>query len=121
MAKRRMVSKSISCSTKIAQLYSLAPEMAEFAQLLYTWFILHTDDYGQISADPLGIKLLIVPASPRPAEDFEAALQLLKDAGLLISDKTGKVLKVVNFEQFQTFRGDRTRLNDFEKDDLVYQ
>lgn len=54
MAQRRMLSKSISVSERIANL-------SERAQVLVTWSIAHADDFGLLPKSEKKIKAMIVP------------------------------------------------------------
>ena len=45
MANRRMIAKSISVSDE-------ANALGDFAALLFTWLIPHSDDYGVIPGSP---------------------------------------------------------------------
>jgi len=107
MARGRIISKTISHSTKIAKVLS----RSEFAALLYTWIIPHTDDFGQISADITGIMLMVMPASKRKQADFTGAIKLLIEHGLL--QKNGHVIRVIGFDNFQSFRSDRNKQNKY--------
>lgn len=119
MAKGRMISKSISTSEKLASLYDIPMDDlgisngAEFCSLLYTWTNLHTDDYGQLSAKPRSVKLVVLPASPRPVKDFEVALQILHQVRLISLHSDAQVLRIIDFEEHQKFRPDRPKINCF--------
>ena len=53
-----MIAKSISVSDETNAL-------SDFAALLCTWLIPHTDDYGVIPGSPGRIKALVVPGANR--------------------------------------------------------
>ena len=113
MARGRIISKSISHSEKLALLYEVDNGLAEFACLLFTWLIPHTDDHGQISASPLSVKMEVMTNSPRSILDVKNALSLLAVVKLIELHKTEPILRIVNFDSFQTFRGDRTKQNKY--------
>jgi hypothetical protein len=113
MARGRIISKTIGHSEKLATLYVHHKKIAEFAILFFTWIIPHTDCYGQISASPLSLKLEVMPASPRSLVDFKSALIALAETNLIELHKTENVLRIINFEQYQTFRKDRPRINKY--------
>ena len=104
MAERRTLWKKISLSEQVN-------EMSEFAQLLFTWMIPHTNDYGIIQGTPRQIKAMVIPMSNRPHEDFEKALFEMKDNGLIYiysaDDKT--YVQFVKFEQHQDGLHKRTK------------
>jgi len=113
MANRRSLAKSISMSKKLnASLPKvLPPEMVEFAQLLYTWMIPHCDDFGRLDADPWTVKMVVMPASQRPAEDFEAALEALDqvEALQLYESPQGRCMQLSNWNEFQEGLHKRTK------------
>lgn len=96
MATRRMVSKSISTSGKVNQL-------SEFGQLLFTWIQPHTDDFGRLDGDPVIVKAIVMPLSPRKPKDFEKELAHMAELELIHWYKTaGKsVIEVVGFDDHQ--------------------
>lgn len=103
VANRRMLSKTISISTKISKL-------TEFEQLLFTWIIPHTDDFGRIDGDPEVIKALVIPMSKRKSKDICAALAHMAEIGLIrwyqIDGRA--VIEILAFEEHQTNLGKRT-------------
>lgn len=76
MANRRMISRGISVSEQVNGL-------SDFAALLFTWLIPHTDDYGVIPGSSRKIKALVVPMRKQSAEQVEAALKEMQSAGLI--------------------------------------
>jgi len=84
MVRGRLLARSLSTSRRYAALYVRAPDLAEFAQLLYPLLMIHADDYGRFDGDPWTVKQVVLPASPRPPQNFEQALAALTKVGLLI-------------------------------------
>ncbi len=105
MAQRRMISKSISVSKKLALL-------EPFPALLFTWLILHCDDGGNMPGDAFTIKGLVIPVRPETVKEVEAALMKVVDIGLiaLFEEKGETYLHVVNWEKHQTLRKDRSTI-----------
>lgn len=97
MANRRMLSKSISTSLRVNRI-------SEFAQLLFTWIIPHTDDFGRIDGEPEVIKALVMPFSKRKVQDFIKALIEMSQVGLIQWYRTeGKaVIEIVNSDLHQS-------------------
>jgi hypothetical protein len=97
-----MISKSLSTSEKFGGLVTLG-DLAEFVQLLYPLLVVHSDDFGRLQGDPYTVKLACLPASPRPLEDFRAALQQLNDVGLIAwyAAEGKRYIQIQQFEQHQ--------------------
>ena len=76
MANRRMIAKSISVSDETNAL-------SDFAALLFTWLIPHSDDYGVIPGSPGRIKALVVPRRKQSEADIDAALEEMRRVGLI--------------------------------------
>jgi len=102
LANRRMISKSISVSKKLAQ-------VSPFTALLFTWIIPHCDDGGNMPGDPFTVKGLVMPVRPETASEIERALKELKDTDLIdFYDHEGDTFLHVNqWEKHQTLRKDR--------------
>lgn len=102
MANRRMLSKSISTSKKMAH-------VSDGAAVLYLCTIPHCDDNGNMDADPLAVKGIVVPMRPVTVPEVEAQIQELTAVKLVVLYK-GKgdetFLHIVNWEKFQTLRKD---------------
>lgn len=98
-----MISKSLSTSEKFASLNATDAEMAEFCQVLYLLMIPHSDDFGRLQGDSFTIKHQCYPASPRPAEDFQQALNYLHNAELIIwyQVKGKQFIQITNFDPHQ--------------------
>lgn len=97
-----MLSKSISTSTKLS-------EVSDFAALLFTWLQPHCDDGGNMDANPLVVRGLVVPMRKQTVEDVAAALKELEKTNLVTPYEVNgtKYLHVEQFEKHQTLRGDR--------------
>lgn len=104
MAQRRMISKSISTSTKLA-------ELDTFSNLLFTWLIPHCDDYGHMEGLAKIVKGIVVPLRDESVEDVEKSLTSLENADLIERYKVdGRIyIEIVNFGAHQTFKNDRPK------------
>lgn len=115
MARGRMLSRTLGSSRRFDALAELANGHCEFAQLLFTLLIPHTDDYGRMVGDAFTIKHQVFPTSPRPTSDFESALHALHDANLItIYENTADGcqsiwLQVNKFEEHQRGLAKRTQ------------
>jgi hypothetical protein len=76
MANRRTLEKQISLSLHVN-------ELSDRAALLYTWAILHADDYGVIRADPRRLKAEVVPLREWASADVQAAVEEWVACGLV--------------------------------------
>ncbi|MBE0448888.1 MAG: hypothetical protein IBX64_12510, partial [Actinobacteria bacterium] len=128
MANRRMLSKNIHKSKKLARLKT------DFARLCWTWIIPFTDDYGRFEADPEVFRATIFPLIKTATEKRIAeALNDLCHVGLIRlyikveshgiqrnpNDSTEKTFnfygEITNFDEFQTFKNDRSRKAEYPK------
>lgn len=98
-----MISKSWSTSKKRAVIYREAGELAEFCLQLFPLLVVHSDDYGRLDADPETVKLVCDPGSPRPVEEFDAALTFFERVGLIQRYQSQRVLwlQISNFDGHQ--------------------
>lgn len=97
MAKWRAIHKKISKSGQVAR-------MTEFAQFLFERAMLHTDDWGVISGDPLEVKASAIPLSERSEDEFQSALDEMETAGLIwrySPDDWGPLIQFINFDDYQ--------------------
>jgi hypothetical protein len=108
MAQRRMISKSISTSRKLAR-------VSDRAALLFTWLQPHTDDYGRMEGDPPTVRARVVPMRKWTDEHVETALEELVKAGLLYwyEAEGEQYVEIVAFEEHQTFKNDRPRRAEY--------
>lgn len=77
MANRRMVSKDISLSEQVNGL-------SDRDALLFTWAILHADDYGVLRASPGRLKAEVAPLRAYSTTEVSAAISAWIDAGLVV-------------------------------------
>ena len=70
----------------------------------------HADDFGRMTADPLSVKLTVLPANPRTTQDFGAALHVLHDSELITvyHADSDNWLQINKFEDHQTGLHKRT-------------
>lgn len=97
MAKWRAIHKKISISPQVSS-------MSEFAQFLFERAMLHADDWGIVTGDPLGLKLLAIPASQRESTEFDAALNEMEEADLIWRyhpDSHGPLIQFITFDEHQ--------------------
>lgn len=105
MANKRLLSKSISTSIKINSI-------DEFSQLLFTWMIPHTDDFGRMDGEPEVVKALVMPMTRRSIKDFVRSLVLFASIGLIdwYSSNGKKVIEIINADEHQSnLVGKRTK------------
>jgi hypothetical protein len=107
MARGRMLSKTLSTSAKVAQLYQSCPKLADWCRALFPLLLAHADDHGRLQGDELTVKLQVDPISPRKLPDFVAALHCLHQVGLItwyqVDDR--KVIEIVKFFEHQDLKG----------------
>lgn len=72
MARKRFVTSEISTDRKIAKLAEKNPTAAA----LWPWFITAFDDWGRMNADPIEVKLTILPAFPYTSDEVEEFIRL---------------------------------------------
>lgn len=110
MARGRMIDKKLIISRKVNSV-SLG------AECLYVRVLLLTDDFGRYHADPRILKSHAFSLRRVTERAIIKWLIELVDAGLikLYSIDSEEYLEVVRFEDFQTFRSDRTRKEEFSK------
>jgi hypothetical protein len=91
-----MISKSISVSDNTNKL-------SDFAALLFTWMIPHTDDYGIIEGTAGKVKALIVPRRKQTEKQVELAMQELQNNGLIwrYIYKDNEYLQFCKFDEHQ--------------------
>jgi len=110
MARRRMLSRRVSQSKKVNKLPLKA-------QIVWTWTIPFLDDYGCYTGDPEDIKTEVFPKNKKISEkDIRQALERMAEVGLVLwysVNGDGLVQQYQNFDNFQTFKGDRTRKSDY--------
>lgn len=102
MAQRRMISKSISVSRKLAK-------VKPFTALVFTWLIPHCDDGGNMAGDPETVKALVIPARPETVGQTEIAIEELKEIGLIDPYEADgeSYIHIMQWSSHQTLRLDR--------------
>lgn len=105
MARGRILSRTLGSSRRFNALADQNPDLAEFAQLLFTLLIPHADDFGRMSGDPQSVKFQVFPGSSRKFPEFWSALEMLHIT-LLIDvytvDDSGDIwLQVNKFDEHQ--------------------
>ena len=110
MARGRMISRCISTSERFASLYTTAPKIAEFAQVVYMLLVTHSDDHGRQAGDVFTVKHAVVPASPRKEPAVAEALTALDSAGLITwyESEGRKFIQITDFDEHQNGLHKRT-------------
>jgi hypothetical protein len=108
MAQRRMISKSISTSTKLA-------EVSTFSKLLFSWILPHCDDYGHMDGSAKLVKGIVVPLCDESTDQVESSLQELEKAGLIkrYEVEGKKYLEIDKWGEHQTLKNDRSPNVDY--------
>lgn len=103
MANRRMLSKSISTSLKLARLKTTE------AKLLFTWLIPHCDDDGRTQGEPLVVKGLVIPLLDCTINDINAWLSDLHEQKLIFwyEIDSEKYIQINKWLDHQDIRKDR--------------
>lgn len=128
MANRRMISKSISISTKVNSI-------SDFAALLFTWMIPHTDDYGVLEGSPGTVKALVIPRRKQTEKQVAEALGELQRVGLIwwYYHNEHQYVQFVNFDEHQdglhkrtkskypTFMDSGLNINEAEIEEIIYE
>lgn len=83
MARGRLISKSLGSSRKFHELLRAGGKLGEFCQVLFPLIIANTDDFGRMAGDGFTVKNVVLPTSRRPERDFERALAVMHDVGLV--------------------------------------
>jgi len=111
LARGRLISKSLGSSRKFHELLRLGKKLGEFCQVLFPLVVANTDDFGRMSGDAFTIKNAVLPTSRRPEGDFERALQVMQEAGLITryAIEDGIYLQVNKFDEHQINLKKRTR------------
>lgn len=97
-----MISKSISTSAKLS-------DVKTFSALLFTWLVLHCDDYGHMDGSSRMVKGIVVPLRDETVAEVEEALKELEKIGLIRRYEVDKMqyLEIEKWEKHQTFKNDR--------------
>ncbi|MGB9663002.1 MAG: hypothetical protein ACPL5F_13475, partial [Moorellaceae bacterium] len=104
MSRKRSISTDISTDTRVAQ---LAQKAGPLAVLLFTWLIPHADDWGRYTADPMQVKLTVLPAFDVSPEEIDNALKAIAEVGLIVlyevEGKRYLSLRPESFYKYQTY------------------
>lgn len=83
MARGRLISKSLGSSRKFHSLLRVGGKHGEFCQVLFPLLIVNADDFGRLAGDAFTVKNVVLPSSNRPERDFELALGVIAEVGLI--------------------------------------
>jgi len=105
MANRRMLSKTISTSIKVARLKTTE------AKLMFSWMIPHCDDDGRMQGYSLYVKGIVFPMIDCTIEDVESWLSDMVNNKLIEwYDVDGeKYIQINKWLDFQEIRSDRKK------------
>ena len=114
MARGRLISKSLGSSRKFHALLGAGGKLGEFCQVLYPLLVTNTDDFGRMPGDAFTVKNVVLPSSPRPERDFDRALDVMADVGLIARYRDpngggGVFLQIHNFDEHQPNLHKRTK------------
>lgn len=104
MANRRMISKTISTSKQVSK-------MSDFAQLLFTWAIVHADDFGRMDGDPEVVLATVIPMQRhRNPDDVAESIEEWRLNGLVwwFSLEEQAVIQFRTWDKHQTGLNKRT-------------
>lgn len=108
MSRRRYISTDISIDTAVNTLAI----KSDFAALLYTWMIPHCGDDATIRGDAGKIMFMVMPGRrDKTIEEFEAALALIEESGLIVWDRDEKTVNYPSpaFYKHQSYIKDGNR------------
>lgn len=110
VARGRLISRTLGSSRKFHRLIEHGGKLGEFSQCLFQLIIANTDDFGKLSGDAFTVKHLVLPSSKRPESDFDTALDLMDNVGLIERYAVDSVryLRVCQFEVHQVNLHKRT-------------
>lgn len=111
MARGRLVSRTLGSSRKFAALALEAGKLGEFAQALFPMLISGSDDFGRMSGDAFTVKHAVFPSSHRREADFQAAINIMANVGLIRLYEAGstQVIEIVDFKTHQPGLSKRTQ------------
>lgn len=84
MARRRNLSTEISTDKRVNQL-------SDFATLLYTWLLIHSEDDASFTADPQEINLKVFPGRQKDLADIEKAINEIARSELIQLANDGRL------------------------------
>jgi hypothetical protein len=102
MSRRRYISSAISTDSAVTK---LAREHGEFAALLYTWMIPHSEDNGCIKADVDSLMLMVIPGFRwKTEDDVRDALNGMVSLGLIAWDEKRELISFPkSFYKYQSY------------------
>jgi hypothetical protein len=125
LARGRLISRSLGSSRKFHDLLRVGGKLGEFCQLLYPLVVVNTDDFGRMPGDAFTIKNVVLPSSRRPERDFDRALDVMADVGLLMRYSVEGIicLQVNKFDDHQPNLHKRTssKFPEFPGDDRNFR
>lgn len=103
MARGRLISKSLGSSRAFHALLTVGGKLGEFCQVLYPLVVVNTDDFGRMPGDAFTVKNVVLPSSRRPESDFDRALNVMHEVGLIVRyEANGSIyLQVNKFDEHQ--------------------
>lgn len=106
-----MLSRTLGSSRRFNDVATVAGELTEFSQLLFTLLIPHVDDFGRMAGDAFTVRLSVFPGSSRSIQEFQEALAALHAVKLITVYEVddGIWLQVNKFEQHQAGLHKRTK------------
>lgn len=101
MAKGRFISRNISLSEKVA-------DLSISGQLLYTWMIVHSDDFGLLQASPRTIKAQVIPMWDIKTDDVQWLIEEMTKSNLvqIIKVEGDEFYYIANSDKNQKLRRD---------------
>ena len=111
MARGRMISRTLGSSRRFASIADHAGRLTDFAQALYPLLVSHADDFGRLEGDAFTVKHRVFPVSVRRVADFQQALVVLHEIGLIAryTVDDNEYLEICQFSPHQEGLHKRTR------------
>ena len=111
MARGRMISRTLGSSRRFASIADHAGRLTDFAQALYPLLVSHADDFGRLEGDAFTVKHRVFPVSVRRVADFQQALVVLHEVGLIAryTVDDNEYLEICQFSPHQEGLHKRTR------------
>ena len=111
MARGRMISRTLGSSRRFASIADHAGRLTDFAQALYPLLVSHADDFGRLEGDAFTVKHRVFPVSVRRVADFQQALVVLHEVGLIAryAVDDNEYLEICQFSPHQEGLHKRTR------------
>lgn len=111
MARGRLISKSLGSSRKFHALLRAGGKIGEFCQILFPLLVANSDDFGRLPGDAFTVKNVVLPSSKRPERDFDKALDIIADVGLIDRYQIDGVVcvQIAQFDEHQAGLHKRTK------------